>query len=139
PQDRRARGAGRTRAAEEHLPAHDRQPAARMSTAFERRLADADSAVRELRTVRDLLRWATSRFTAAGLAYGHGTGNAWDEAVALLLWSLHLPPEPLDPWLDARLPRAERRAAVDLFERRIDSRLPAAYLTGEAWLRGMSF
>ncbi|MEZ5604335.1 MAG: 50S ribosomal protein L3 N(5)-glutamine methyltransferase [Burkholderiaceae bacterium] len=110
-----------------------------MSTAFERRLADADSAVRELRTVRDLLRWAASRFTAAGLAYGHGTDNAWDEAVALLLWSLHLPPEPLDPWLDARLPRAERRAAVELFERRIASRLPAAYLTGEAWLRGMSF
>jgi len=110
-----------------------------MSTAFERRLADPDSAVRELRTVRDLLRWAASRFTAAGLAYGHGTDNAWDEAVALLLWSLHLPPEPLDPWLDARLPRAERRAAVELFERRIASRLPAAYLTGEAWLRGMSF
>ena len=110
-----------------------------MSTAFERRMADADSAVRELRTIRDLLRWGTSRFEAADLAYGHGTGNAWDEAVALLLWSLHLPPEPLDPWLDARLPRAERRAAVDLFERRIASRLPAAYLTGEAWLRGSSF
>ncbi|MCO5108285.1 MAG: 50S ribosomal protein L3 N(5)-glutamine methyltransferase [Burkholderiaceae bacterium] len=110
-----------------------------MSTAFDRRLAGADAAARELRTVRDLLRWGVSRFESAGLAYGHGTDNGWDEAVALLLWALHLPPEPLDPWLDARLPRAERRAVLELFERRVASREPAAYLTGEAWLRGMRF
>jgi len=110
-----------------------------MSTAFERRLADADAAARELRTLRDLLRWAVSRFESAGIAYGHGTDNARDEAAALLLWALHLPPEPLDPWLDARLARAERRAATEIVERRIASRVPAAYLTGEAWLRGMRF
>ncbi len=110
-----------------------------MNSRFERCLADADSAARELRTLRDLLRYAVSRFESAGLAYGHGTDNAWDEAVALLLWALHLPPEPLDPWLDARLVRAERRAAVELIERRVASRVPAAYLTGEAWLRGLSF
>ncbi len=110
-----------------------------MSAALERRLADADAAARELRTLRDLLRWAVSRFEAAGIACGHGTDNARDEAAALLLWALHLPAEALEPWLDARLPRAERHAAAELVERRIASRVPAAYLTGEAWLRGMRF
>ncbi|GMV00974.1 MAG: 50S ribosomal protein L3 N(5)-glutamine methyltransferase [Burkholderiaceae bacterium] len=110
-----------------------------MSPAFERRLADAPAAARELRTLRDLLRWAISRFERAGIAYGHGTDNAHDEAAALLLWALHLPPEPLDPWLDARLTLGERRAVVELVERRIALRAPAAYLTGEAWLRGMRF
>ncbi len=110
-----------------------------MSERFERRLAQPRDAARELRTLRDLLRYAVSRFEQAGLAYGHGNGNAWDEAVALLLWALHLPPEPLEPWLDARLARAEREAAIGLVERRVGSRLPAAYLTGEAWLRGLSF
>ncbi len=110
-----------------------------MSGSFARRPADAEAAARELRTVRDLLRWAVSRFEAAGIAYGHGTDNAWDEAVALLLWALHLPPDALDPWLDARLARAERRTVAELVERRIASRQPAAYLTGEAWLRGLRF
>ncbi|MEB2335507.1 MAG: 50S ribosomal protein L3 N(5)-glutamine methyltransferase [Burkholderiales bacterium] len=110
-----------------------------MSRAVERRLADADAAARELRTLRDLMRWAVSRFEAAGIAYGHGTGNAFDEAAALLLWALHLPPDPLEPWLDARLAGSERRTATELVERRIATRRPAAYLTGEAWLRGLRF
>ena len=107
--------------------------------AFERVAADAHSAARELRTLRDLLRWAVSRFEAARLAYGHGTDNAWDEAVALLLFALHLPPDRLDPYLDARLTRCEREAATALVERRVQTRLPAPYLTGEAWLRGLRF
>lgn len=102
-------------------------------------IAGAPEAVRELRTLRDLLRWAVSRFEAAGLAYGHGTDNAWDEAVSLLLYALHLPPDRLDPWLDARLSRREREAATALVERRIATRAPAAYLAGEAWLRGLRF
>lgn len=102
-------------------------------------VADAASAVRELRTLRDLLRWAVSRFESSRLAYGHGTDNAWDEAVSLLLFALHLPPERLEPYLDARLVRAEREAAVALVERRIATRRPAPYLTGEAWLRGLRF
>ncbi|MDT3680632.1 MAG: 50S ribosomal protein L3 N(5)-glutamine methyltransferase [Burkholderiaceae bacterium] len=102
-------------------------------------VAGAAEAVRELRTLRDLLRWAVSRFEAAGLAYGHGTDNAWDEAVSLLLYSLHLPPDRLDPWLDARLSRREREAATALVERRVVTRAPAPYLTGEAWLRGLRF
>jgi len=102
-------------------------------------VADAASAARELRTLRDLLRWAVSRFQAAGIAYGHGTDNAWDEAVSLLLFALHLPPDRLDPHLDARLTRSERETAIAFVERRVQTRLPAPYLTGEAWLRGLRF
>lgn len=109
------------------------------SNRHERVLADAKSAARELRTLRDLLRWAVSHFEAAQLAYGHGTDNAWDEAVSLLLFALHLPPERLDPWLDARLTQREREGAIALLARRITTRLPAPYLTGEAWLRGFRF
>lgn len=96
-------------------------------------------AARELRTLRDLLRYASTRFEHAGLAYGQGTDNARDEAAWLLLWSLRLPPDALDPWLDAQLTAAERRFALSLLERRCVERLPAAYLTGEAWLRGHRF
>ncbi len=105
----------------------------------ERHCADAAAALQELRTLRDLVRWAVSRFESAGLAYGHGTDNGWDEAVALALWSLHLPPDRLDPYLDAALCSDERRALIALLERRVASRRPAAYLTGEAWLGGLAF
>lgn len=105
----------------------------------ERRCADAVAALRELRSLRDLLRWAVSRFESAGVAYGHGSADAWDEAVALALWSLHLPPDRLDPYLDAVLCIDERRSLIELIERRVESRRPAAYLTGEAWLRGLAF
>jgi ribosomal protein L3 glutamine methyltransferase len=98
--------------------------------------ADARTA---LRSLRDLLRFAVSRFEAAALAYGHGTSNARDEAAWLLLWSLHLPPDELDTWLDCRLTGAEIEAALDLIERRCRERVPAAWLTGEAWLRGVRF
>ncbi|MGD9946089.1 MAG: 50S ribosomal protein L3 N(5)-glutamine methyltransferase [Burkholderiaceae bacterium] len=104
-----------------------------------RPLASTDEALRDLRTLRDWLRYAVSRFEAAALAYGHGTADSWDEAAALLRWLLHLPPEPLDSYLDARLCDSERRAAAALIERRIASRRPAAYLTGEAWLGGLRF
>jgi len=102
-------------------------------------VAGAPSAARELRTLRDLLRWAVSRFQSAGIAYGHGTDNAWDEAVSLLLFALHLPPDRLEPYLDARLARSEREAAIAFVERRVATRSPAPYLTGEAWLRGLRF
>src|SRR5690606_38205992 len=94
------------------------------ASVHERVVADARAAARELRTLRDLLRWAVSRFEVAALAYGHGTDNAWDEAVSLLLFALHLPPDRLDPYLDARLTRAEREAAIGLVERRVATRLP---------------
>jgi ribosomal protein L3 glutamine methyltransferase len=88
----------------------------------------------ELVTLRDLLRYAVSRFNAAGLFFGHGSDNAWDEAVYLLLHSLHLPLDRLEPFLDARLLPEERQAVLNVIERRAGERVPAAYLTQEAWL-----
>ena len=93
-----------------------------------------EHAPQELLTLRDLLRFSVSRFNEAGLFFGHGSDNAWDEAVYLLLHSLHLPPDRLEPFLDARLTSEERSRALLIIEKRIKDRLPAAYLTNEAWL-----
>jgi len=97
------------------------------------------AAFNELFTVRDLLRYAVSQFNAAKLAFGHGSDNAWDEAVYLLLHTLHLPLDTLDPFLDARVLADERERFLTLVERRLTERVPAAYLTGEAWLQGHRF
>jgi ribosomal protein L3 glutamine methyltransferase len=88
----------------------------------------------ELETVRDWLRYAVSRFAATGLFFGHGTTNAYDEAAYLLLHTLHLPLDRLEPFLDAKLSHAEREEALDIIARRVNERMPAAYLTREAWL-----
>jgi ribosomal protein L3 glutamine methyltransferase len=88
----------------------------------------------ELLTVRDHLRYAVSRFTAAGLFFGHGSDNAWDESVYLTLHTLSLPLDRLEPFLDARLLPHEKEALLEIFRRRCEERLPAAYLTNEAWL-----
>ncbi|MBK7416074.1 MAG: 50S ribosomal protein L3 N(5)-glutamine methyltransferase [Dechloromonas sp.] len=88
----------------------------------------------ELITVRDHLRYAVSRFTAARLFFGHGSDNAWDEAVYLTLHTLSLPLDRLEPFLDARLLPDERKSLLDIYRRRCEERLPAAYLTNEAWL-----
>lgn len=98
-----------------------------------------ENAHQELFTLRDLLRFSVSRFNQAGLFFGHGSDNAYDEAVYLLLHTLHLPLDRLEPFLDARLTEAERRAALDIIGRRVESRVPAAYLTHEAWLGEHSF
>jgi ribosomal protein L3 glutamine methyltransferase len=87
-----------------------------------------------LLTVRDWLRYAVSRFNEAQLVFGHGTETALDEAAFLLLSTLHLPPDQLDPWLDARLTMPERKAVSDIIEKRVVSRKPAAYLTHAAWI-----
>ena len=92
-----------------------------------------------LHTLRDWLRYAVTRFNRAGLVFGHGTDNAYDEAAYLLLHTLHLPPDTLEPFLDARLLDSERETLLGVIERRIRERLPAAYITGEAWLRGRRF
>lgn len=93
-----------------------------------------EQARQELLTLRDLLRFAVSRFNEAGLFFGHGSDNAWDEAAYLLLHTLHLPLDRLEPFLDARLTSGERDSALRILERRIIERVPAAYLTNEAWL-----
>jgi ribosomal protein L3 glutamine methyltransferase len=93
----------------------------------------------ELVTLRDFLRWAVSRFNEAGLHFGHGTRDAYDEAAYLLLHSLHLPHDRIEPFLDAALTESERETAFALLERRIHERIPAAYLTHEAWLGDFPF
>ncbi|MGE5088598.1 MAG: 50S ribosomal protein L3 N(5)-glutamine methyltransferase [Candidatus Levyibacteriota bacterium] len=97
------------------------------------------SAPPELESLRDWLRYAVSRFTQAKLAFGHGFDNAYDEAAYLLLHALQLPLDLLDPFLDARLTAAERAELAVLMTRRIDERVPAAYLTHEAWLGDFRF
>lgn len=88
----------------------------------------------QLHTVRDCVRFAVSRFAQAGLFFGHGSDSAYDEAVYLILHTLHLPLDQLDPFLDATLIPSEVHSVLDVLKRRVNERLPAAYLTYEAWL-----
>ena len=90
-------------------------------------------------TVRDLLRYGVSRFSAAQLAFGHGSSNAYDEAAYLILHTLHLPLDLLDPFLDARLTTEEVDKVLGVIERRATDRVPAAYITQEAWMHGLRF
>ena len=98
-----------------------------------------NGATDELATVRDWLRWAVSRFNETGLSYGHGTENAWDEAIWLILATLHLPRDTLEPWLDARLTKSERLTLLNKLQQRVVHRLPTAYLVQEAWLGSFRF
>ncbi len=90
-------------------------------------------------TVRDLLRYGVTRFNGAQLAFGHGSTNAYDEAAYLILHTLHLPLDLLDPFLDARLGADEVDAVLGVIERRAAERVPAAYITKEAWMHGLRF
>ncbi len=110
-----------------------------MSSLHQRIVPTGDEGRAALVSVRDLVRYATSRFEAAQLSFGHGSAAAFDEAVYLVLWSLHLPPDRLEPFWDARLTAPEIGATLELIERRCTERVPASYLSGEAWLRGMRF
>lgn len=92
----------------------------------------------DLITVRDYLRWATSRFNEAELVFGHGTDNAWDDAVQLVCYALHLPLDAQDI-LDARLTMEERKRLVHLISERIRTRKPVAYITHRAWFAGLDF
>ncbi len=98
-----------------------------------------NAATDELVTVRDWLRWAVSRFNEGGLFYGHGTDNAWDEAVWLVLATLHLPRDHLEPWLDAHLTKSERLLLLNNLQQRVVHRVPTAYLVQEAWLGEFRF
>ena len=97
------------------------------------------SPIDDLHTVRDYLRYVSSRFADSPLFFGHGTDNVWDEAVHLVMRSLHLPLENNTLFLDARLTRHERQLIVERMERRINERVPLAYLLGEAWFMGLPF
>ncbi len=100
---------------------------------------DLESLIEDLRTPRDFVRWGVSRFNEAGLFFGHGTDNALDEATLLVLHALHLPHGVPDDLLRATLTRAERAEVAGLLRRRIEERVPAPYLTHEAWFAGLSF
>lgn len=93
----------------------------------------------QLHTIRDLLRFAVSQFNKAGLHFGHGSPSAYDEAAYLILKTLHLPLDQLEPFLDARLIDIECKQVLNLIERRVTDRIPAAYLTHEAWLGDYCF
>ena len=100
---------------------------------------DTETAVTELRTARDFIRWAASRFGECGVFFGHGTDNAVDEATALVLHALHLEPGVPDELLRGQLTRGERARLADLIARRINERVPAPYLTHKAWFAGVPF
>lgn len=93
----------------------------------------------EFLTIRDIFRHAVSSFQAAKLVYGHGTNTAFDEAAFIVLEGLNLPIDSLDPWLDARLTRAERQKVLGLVDKRVATRKPAAYLLGKSYIGGVPF
>jgi ribosomal protein L3 glutamine methyltransferase len=97
------------------------------------------SELTELQTIRDMVRWSVSQFNASGLYYGHGTDSAWDEAITLILRSLHLPHDINPTVLDARLTQTERAELQKLINKRISERIPVPYLIHEAWFAGIPF
>jgi len=102
-------------------------------------MSQRDPALDQLHSIRDFIRLGVSRLRRADLYYGHGTDNAWDEAVQLVLHVAGLPWD-ADPAIqDARLLDSEKATLLELFRRRIEERVPAPYLIGEAWFCGLPF
>jgi ribosomal protein L3 glutamine methyltransferase len=101
--------------------------------------SDFAEAAQQLHTVRDFLRFAVSRFNQAKLFFGHGSSDAYDEAAYLILHTLHLPLDRLEPFLDAHLTDGERSEVLNIIHRRVENRIPAAYLTHQALLGEFSF
>jgi ribosomal protein L3 glutamine methyltransferase len=93
----------------------------------------------ELGTLRDWVRWGASQFRAEGLVFGHGSDNPLDEALALVLHALHLDHDLPETFLDCQVTSQEAAQIVALFERRIDDRVPVAYLVGKAYFAGLEF
>jgi len=102
-------------------------------------MSPTDGELENLATVRDFIRWGTSRFLEHGLVFGHGTDSALDEAIFLVLGALHLPFDMPDAYLDGVLDTTERQRVVGMLRRRYQERVPAAYLIGEAWFAGLPF
>jgi ribosomal protein L3 glutamine methyltransferase len=92
-----------------------------------------------LTTIRDYVRWSASQFAKAQISFGHGTTSALDEAVALVLHTVHQPYNLSETYFDSVLTLSERQAIIDIVDRRINERIPAAYLTHEAIFAGLSF
>lgn len=102
-------------------------------------MIDYQQATNELTTVRDVIRWSASQFSASGLFFGHGTDNAWDEAVALVIRALHLSFASYQQVLDARVTLVEKQRLMELIKQRIEQRIPVPYLLQEAWFAGLNF
>ncbi|WP_045223563.1 50S ribosomal protein L3 N(5)-glutamine methyltransferase [Methyloterricola oryzae] len=100
---------------------------------------DRSAVISALTTLRDYVRWGASRFNQAKLCFGHGTVNAIDEAAALVLHAIHQPHDLPAGYFNCVLSLEEREDVLNLLQRRIEERLPAAYLTGEAWFAGLAF
>lgn len=100
---------------------------------------NASAAANQLSTIRDFLRWGLSEFRAAKIAHGHGTTSATDEAAFLILETLHLPVDDINPWLEATLLESERQALAEVIRRRVETRMPAAYLVRRAYIHGVPF
>lgn len=98
-----------------------------------------NSLSQDLLTIRDFLRYATTRFSGAGIFFGHGTDNPWDEAVHLVMRSLGLPLENNTVFLDARLTSDEKTLLLERLNRRVDERVPVPYLVQEGWFMGLPF
>ncbi len=98
-----------------------------------------ESDAQELESVLDWTRWGATQFSQAGLYFGHGTDNAWDEAALLVLWAIEYPWEMFDKIQYARLTKSERTLVYRLIMRRITERVPAAYLTGVAWFADLPY
>ncbi|MBP1475625.1 50S ribosomal protein L3 N(5)-glutamine methyltransferase [Frateuria sp. MAH-13] len=93
----------------------------------------------ELASIIDFIRYGASRFSAAGLTFGHSHDNPIDEATHLVLASLHLPPDIPPAYGAGKLTAEERKRVLELIERRVNERLPVAYLVGETWFAGLKF
>ncbi|NLQ16414.1 50S ribosomal protein L3 N(5)-glutamine methyltransferase [Marinomonas sp. M1K-6] len=102
-------------------------------------MSNKQSAVRDLSTIKDFIRWAFSRFQQADLFYGHGTDNPWDEAVHLVMGALKLPLDFDRDMLDCALTYNEKKHILKLVQTRITKREPLPYLLGEAWFMGLPF
>ncbi|MCV2883098.1 50S ribosomal protein L3 N(5)-glutamine methyltransferase [Aestuariibacter sp. AA17] len=100
---------------------------------------EIEQPIQELSTLLDWVRWSVSRFNEAGLYYGHGTDNAWDEAVSLVLQLLHLPQQSNEQMFGAALTTDEKTLIATMVKRRVEERLPIAYLTNQAWFCGYPF
>lgn len=98
-----------------------------------------EQALHSLQTITDFTRWGASRLAAAGIHFGHGTDNPIDEALVLVRHALNLGHDLPREFYAARLTEHEKRAVLELIERRIVERMPAPYLTGEAWFAGLPF
>ncbi len=102
-------------------------------------MSKKDPAFKQLKTIRDFIRLGAGRMQRAGLYFGHGTDNAWDEAVQVVLHCAGLPWDVDREALSARLLDSEKAQILDLFNARIEQRIPLPYLIGEAWFCGLPF